>query len=243
VPDDPTSPLSPLSRGTLALWGLTTSGRRGPKPAMTVQSIAAAGIVIADAEGLEAVTMAAVAGRLGYSTMALYRHVESRTDLLGVMADEALGPVPDLSRRKSWRSQLIGWAVAEAKQLFVHPWFLDIRTGSPPLGPHTLAWMDLGLQILASAGLDHRRASSALLLVDGYVRSTVVFAFQYGASDDADAWADHLRLVVDPASLPAVAAALEAGAFEDDEPVGFPSDDFTFGLEVILDGIERLLPD
>ena len=236
-------PPSPLSRGTLALWGLTPGGRRGPKPAMSVRSIAAAGIALADADGLEAVTMSAVARRLGFTTMALYRHVESHTDLLAVMADEALGPLPDLSRRKTWRSQLVGWALAEAKQLFAHPWFLDIRTGSPPVGPRSLGWMDLGLQVLTRAGLGHAEASSALLLVDGYVRSTVVFAFQYGASEAADAWADSLRLVVDAEVLPAVAAALEAGVFEDEEAVGFPNDDFTFGLEVILDGIERLLPD
>src|SRR3954453_19104732 len=101
---------SPLSRGNEALWGLAAPGRRGPKPAMSVHSIAAAGVAIADADGLDAVTMAAVAGRLGFTTMALYRHVESRDDLVAVMSDEALGPAPELSRRHGWRRRLTEWA-------------------------------------------------------------------------------------------------------------------------------------
>ena len=230
-----------LSRGTQALWGLAAPGRRGPKPAMTVHSIAAAGIAVADAEGIDAVTMAAVAGRLGYSTMALYRHVESREDLLVVMADEALGPAPDLGRRRTWRSRITEWAVTEAGQLMAHPWYLDLRTGSPPLGPHHLAWMDAGMGILQQAGLTPQRAASGLLLVDGYVRSTIGFALQYGASPAADAWADRLRLVVTAESLPAVSAALEAGTFEDEPEDEFPDSEFMFGLGVLLDGIEGLL--
>ena len=165
-----------LSRGTQALWGMAAPGRRGPKPAMTVRSIAAAGIAVADADGIDAVTMAAVAGRLGYSTMALYRHVESREDLLVVMADEALGPAPDFGRRRTWRGRITEWAVAEAGRLLAHPWYLDVRTGSPPLGPQHLAWMDAGMGILQQAGLSPQRAASGLLLVDGYVRSTIGFA-------------------------------------------------------------------
>ncbi len=232
----------PLSRGTLGLWGLTAPGKRGPKPAISVRSIAAVGIEVADADGLDAVTMAAVAGRLGYSTMALYRHVESRQDLLAVMADEVLGPAPAISARHGWRRRLTAWAEAEAGRLLAHPWYLDVRTGSPPLGPQHLAWMDAGMGVLQQAGLDPQRAASSLLLVDGYVRSTIGFALQYGASPAADAWADQLRQVVTPESLPAVSKALDAGTFEDEPEGEFPDSEFLFGLGVILDGIEGLLP-
>jgi AcrR family transcriptional regulator len=209
---------------------------------MSVHSIAAAGMAIADAEGLDAVTMAAVAGRLGFTTMALYRHVESRDDLLAVMSDEALGPAPALSRRHGWRRRLTEWTVAEAGRLLAHPWYLDVRPGSPPLGPNHLAWMDAGMGVLQQAGVSPQRAASALLLVDGYCRSTIGFVLQYGGSPEADAWADHLRLVVRADALPAVAAALDAGIFEDEPEGVFPDSEFLFGLDVLLDGIERLVP-
>jgi AcrR family transcriptional regulator len=211
-----------VPRAVRALWGAETGARRGPKPALTVRGIAATGVAIADAEGLEAASMAAVAKRLGFTTMSLYRYVDSRADLQMAMVDEAIGALPEINRRLGWRNQLAAWAEAEAGRLGVHPWVLEVRLGSPPLGPQTLAWMDLGLQILDRAGLEPQRAASALLFVDGY-----------------SGWADRLREVMPPDTLPALTRALHAGVFDDD-PSDFPADEFRFGLDLILDGVERL---
>lgn len=230
---------SGLSRGTQALWGYDDRRRRGPKPSVTIHEIAATATDLADEGGLEAVTMAAVAGRLDLTTMALYRHVESRQDLLAVAGDVALGLPPTPGRRVGWRRRLSQWAWAEFRQLSAHPWVLQVVLTGPPSGPNTLAWMDAGMQAIGVAGLDGQAAASSLLVVDGYVRSTVAQAQQYGR-DDNTGWARALRTVVDPEQLPAVSQALDAGVFEDDEP--FPSDqDVDFGLSVILDGIEQLV--
>ena len=229
-----------LSRGTRALWGLVEPGRRGPKPKLSIADLASAGVALADAEGLDAVTMSAVAKQVGMTTMALYRYVDSREDLLAAMADAALGEPPALPRRNGGPSHVPQWAEAEAARLGTHPWVLDVRTGSPPIGPHHLAWMDAGMRAFDRTGLDGQATSSVLLVVDGFVRSTVSFAVQYGGTA-GDRWADQLRLVVDPDRLPAVAAALDSGAFEDDG-ADFPTpDDFAFGLGVVLDGIESLV--
>ena len=71
-----------LPRVLQLLWGLDAPGRRGPKPALSLHQIGAAAVRIADAEGLGAVSMSRVAGELGYTTMSLYRYVESKDDLL-----------------------------------------------------------------------------------------------------------------------------------------------------------------
>jgi AcrR family transcriptional regulator len=229
-----------LSRAMRELWGLTEEGRRGPKPAMSVHAIAAAAVGLADAEGLDAATMAAVAQRLGFSTMSLYRYVESRQDLLLAMVDEALGPAPDLNRRRGWRGQVEEWARAEAGQLFAHAWVLDVRAPSPPIGPNTLAWMELGFAALMKSGLGPDKAASSLLIVDGYVRSHVQLALQYAAPGATDTWPAQLRTVIDPDRFPAVHSVLVSGAFDDGGET-FPSDEFEFGLTLLLDGIERLV--
>jgi AcrR family transcriptional regulator len=226
-----------VPRAVRALWGAETGARRGPKPSLSVRGIAAAGVAIADAEGLEAASMAAVAKRLGFTTMSLYRYVDSRADLQMAMVDEAIGALPEINRRLGWRNQLAAWAEAEAGRLGVHPWVLEVRLGSPPLGPQTLAWMDLGLQILDRAGLEPQRAASALLFVDGYVRQQIALGLQY--ADGGSGWADRLREVMPPDTLPALTRALHAGVFDDD-PSDFPADEFRFGLDLILDGVERL---
>jgi AcrR family transcriptional regulator len=226
-----------VPRAVRALWGTEAGVRRGPKPAMSVRRIAATAVEIADADGLEAASMAGVAKRLGFTTMSLYRYVDSKADLQMAMVDEALGPPPEISRRLGWRNQLATWAEAEAARLGAHPWVLEVRLGSPPLGPHTLAWTDLGLQILGRAGLSPDRAASTLLFVDGYVRQQILLGLQY--ADGGAGWADRLRQVIPTGSLPALTQALEEGVFDDDSS-DFPHDEFRFGLDLILDGAEKI---
>lgn len=233
-----TDPDAPLTRATQALWGLSDTGRRGPKPAMSVQSIAAEGVALADAEGLAAVTMGAVAKRLGFTTMSLYRYVESREDLLGAMMDAAVGPPPGLNRRLGWRRQVEAWARAWAVQLVAHPWILDVRLAAPPVTPNLLGWTDAGFACLSRSGLPTAQVAAAVLTVDGYVRSSVSFHQQYAGNPEADLWAARLRQVVDPEELPALAAVLESGTLEDDPGEAFPGAEFDFGLGLILDGIE-----
>lgn len=228
---------SGLSRGIRALWGVADGPRRGPKPSVTIHGIAAVAVDLADSDGLGAVTMAAVATRLQLTTMALYRHVDSRRDLVAVAGDSALGPPPEPAWRSGWRRQVDNWARAELAQLQAHPWVLDVILEGPPTGPNTIAWMDRGMQAISSTGLDPQSAASALLVVDGFVRSLVTQAIQYG---DGTGWARALVEVVDPGDLPAVSGALDAGAFHDDNK--FPSEeDVDFGLGLILDGIDRLI--
>ena len=228
-----------LSQAMRELWGLREDGRRGPRPAMSVRAIAATAVALADAEGLDGVTMAAVAKRLGFTTMSLYRYVESRQDLLAVMGDEAFGAPPVLNRRRGWRGQVEEWAHADAVQLMAHPWIFELRASGPPVGPNLVAWMETGFQALGRAQLAPQQTASSLLTIDGYVRSSVQLALQFASEGTADAWVAQLRTVVDAETMPAVSAVLESGAFEDDS-AGFPSEDFDFGLGLLLDGIERL---
>jgi len=218
------------------LWGIERPGRRGPKPATSLAAVAREAIAIADAEGLAAVSMSAVAKRLGFTTMALYRYVESREDLEIAMADVALGEPPTVGDR-GWRREIDAWARAELTVLLAHPWVLEVRPGTPPLGPGSLGWMDAGLQALGRSDIPPEQIPSCLLLVDGYVRNQVLLAQQF---DRTDGWEEGLRAVIDHSRLPALATALDAGAFDDSTEDSFPGDEFEFGLYLLLDGIERL---
>jgi AcrR family transcriptional regulator len=221
-----------------ALWGQAPEGRRGPKPAMSVRAIAEAAVRIADDQGLAAVSMAAVARSLGFTTMSLYRYVASKEDLHLAMVDVALGEPPVLTG--GWRKRTEGWARAELAALLAHPWALEVRPGTPPLGPGSLGWMDAGLRALAGGPVPDNLVGSCLLLVDGFVRNQVLLVQQFGDGASTRSWADQLREVIDRDRLPALGAALDAGAFEDETPNGYPDDEFDFGLTLVLDGIERL---
>ena len=84
-----------LPRGVALAWGIAASPQRGPKREMSVERIVEAAVEIADAEGLGAVSMAAVAARLGYTPMSLYRYVTAKDDL----ASERLSQAPDFDGR------------------------------------------------------------------------------------------------------------------------------------------------
>ena len=67
-----------LSPGLEAAWGLRREPTRGPRPELTLRRIVDAGVALADARGIDAVSMSRVAGALGAATMALYRYVRPR---------------------------------------------------------------------------------------------------------------------------------------------------------------------
>jgi AcrR family transcriptional regulator len=112
---------------------------------LTAGLAVAAAIEIADESGLDAVTMAAVAKRCGFTTMSLYRHVASKDDLLRRMLDVVLGTPPPFDT-SDWRAGLAAWSRAMLDVLDQHPWGIDVPiTGK--LDTHAqLAWLDRGLR-------------------------------------------------------------------------------------------------
>ena len=89
-------------RGLVLLWGRRERPTRGPKPALDIERIVRAGVEVADAEGLEALSMRKVAGRLGVGTMSLYRYVPSKQELLDLMFDATLAERARQPRSSGW---------------------------------------------------------------------------------------------------------------------------------------------
>jgi AcrR family transcriptional regulator len=224
------------------LWGHEDAGRRGPKPGLTIGRIAETAVDIADAHGLAGVSMGRVARALGFTTMSLYRYVDTKDDLIVAMLDQAYG-VPDLPDPPSpgWRARLDQWARAHQAILLRHPWVLEVPVREPPLGPNMLGWMDLGLQAFAGTLLSEQEKLSSMLLVDVYVRGQTQLARWVGPSrpEESALYAWRLGQLVDDDRYPFISAALGSGSLEDDSD--FAVDEFLFGLRTVLDGIESLV--
>lgn len=232
------------------LWGLEEPSRRGPKPGLSLDAIATAAVQVADAEGLAGVSMSRVAGELGFSTMSLYRYVDSKDDLLLVMANAGYGS-PRLRHgpRAGWRARLEEWAGAMRTRLSAHSWLLEIPVSEPPLAPNPLAWMEAGLQALSATPLREQEKLSAMLLTDTFVRGQTQLALQVDAaarrsgSTPAEADARYARLLaalVTPESHPGLVGVLSSGSLEDGGE-DFGGAEFAFGLKVVMDGIAGLV--
>jgi AcrR family transcriptional regulator len=230
-----------------AMWRLRETPRRGPKPSLTLDDIVGAAIELADAEDLAAVSMARVAERLGNSTMALYRHVKSKDELLVIMSDAALERPDPMPQGVDWRAGLTFWADGVLTAIRRHRWYAKVPISGPPAGPNNLAWFDSALGALKDTGLPEEAKVGVVMGLITYVQGEIRMAFDLAAgyADNPDAFrrfGSTLRRVADPRVYPAVARTVEAGVF--DEAGSFEEDneaDFDFGLQLYLDGVAAFI--
>ena len=236
-----------------AAWGVRDRARRrGPKPALTLSRIVRAAIRVADAEGLEAISMARVAAEAGTAPMSLYRHVSGKEQLLELMGDAAWGtpppaPAPPTAPGESWREGLSRWAWAMRRAATRHPWAARLPITSLPVLPNQVAWFENALTCMRDTGLSEARKASVILLLSGYVRNVATTEMDVAAAirDSGlapDAWMARygtmLRELTDAERFPALAAFLNARVFDIADA---PEDEFVFGLERILDGVAALI--
>lgn len=229
-------------------WGVREQPRKGPKPVLSQQRIVEAAVRVADAEGLDAVSMGRVAAEAGTAPMSLYRHVRSKHELLDLMVDAAWGQPPEPpGPGATWRQGLAEWTWALRAAARRHRWLVRIPLSSLPILPNQVAWFDLALGYMRGTGLPEARKASVALLLSGYVRNEAATEADIEAAVRASGqtvlewmsgYARMLRELADPERFPALAVFLQAGVFEVDDG---PDDEFIFGLDRILDGVEALI--
>jgi AcrR family transcriptional regulator len=231
--------------GVAQAWGLEPDRKRGPKPALTLADIVQAGIDLADAEGLTAVSMQGVAKRLKFTAMSLYRYVSSKDDLLALMTDAAFGdPPPEVAGAAGWRGGCEGWAVAALERYRRHPWVLDIPISSMPMLPNQLRWLEVMLGVQRDTHLGDVEKLSVALLVSTYVMNVarlerdLIHNPHYVKADTVRQFEDQLQELLSPETYPFLLAAVKARAFSEEE---YETQEFRFGLDRILDGVEVLI--
>lgn len=133
-------------------------------------AIAAAAIRLADAGGMDAVSMRRVAAELGSGTMSLYRHIESKERLYALMCDTVFAAEEPPARTGDWRADLKALAENEFGVYRRHPWMLD--TINPP-GPGTLRRVEDSLALLAPTGLAMDEIMGVLGVLAGTVHAAV----------------------------------------------------------------------
>jgi len=162
----------PLPPGLDLLWGRRERGKRGPRPGLSAQAIVEAAVRIADAEGLEAISMARVAAKLGFTTMSLYRYVASKDELLQLMFNaSALGAESIVLEGDDWRSRLRSWAIIQRDMLDLHPWITQMSMPAPPLAPNSLHFVERGLEALDGTGLADTEKMRVIGLLASYTLS------------------------------------------------------------------------
>jgi AcrR family transcriptional regulator len=238
---------------TLALLWRDPSARgtqRGPRQGLTVDRVVAAAIELADAEGVQAVTMRRVAQALGVAPMSLYTYVPGKAELLDLMLDTAYAHMArtDLSNMP-WRARVAAVAHDNRDLYEQHPWAATVCASRPPLGPGLMAKYEHELTAFAGLGLDDVEMDDALTYLLSFVQASARSAAEAAAIRRDSAMSDErwwavnaplLAQVFDEAKYPTAArvgtaaGAVHRGAYN-------PTHAYEFGLRRILDGLGVLI--
>lgn len=218
------------------LWDGRSLPTRGPKPTLTLERIAAAGIAVADAEGLAALTMQRVAEALGVTKMALYRYVPGKAELVAVMVDVGVGAAPRLADVPGgWGPRLDTWAHRLFERFSAHPWALEATVGARVVGPNEMDWLEQATTELAGTGLTGPETLDVVGTLTGHVRTVAQQAAAMTTTDPGLAMEATFgaALAGREGRFPALAAALA-------DPEG-QGQGLEFGLRCILAGVESLV--
>jgi AcrR family transcriptional regulator len=199
-----------------------------------------AAVALADEEGIEALTMRKLGLRLGVEAMSLYNHVANKDDLLDGVVDLVVSEIDLPADAADWKGAMRRRAISAREVFARHPWASGLVDSRESGGPVRLRYFDWVLGTLRRAGFTLETAARAFSVLDSYVygfgRQQLAASAELGMTPEEAAEAflgtlpadeyPHLReMVVDYAMRPGR-----------DEHADFES-----GLDLILDGLERLL--
>lgn len=153
------------------IWLRPERSGHGPVPAYNRAQIARAGVVLADADGLSAVTMRSVAASVGAGPASLYRYVATRDELVELMVDQVNGEFSyEGVGSGHWLSDLLTLANQGRAIYLRHPWLIDAFGAGPRMGPNAVTYLEHALTALSEIDASGQDKLEAIGMFSGVVR-------------------------------------------------------------------------
>lgn len=206
---------------------------------LSKQRVVEEAIRLADHAGVEGLSMRRLADVFGAGAMSLYHYVASKEVLLDAMIDVVFEEIELPAGEADWRSAMRRRALSARQVLARHPWALSLMESRTSPGPANLRHHEAVTACLRRAGFSVVMAMHANWLLDSYV-----YGFAVQEKGLAFTTADEMATIVESVFLPQLppeqfpylnesASALAAANYD-------PAQEFTFGLDLILDALETL---
>ena len=209
----------------------------GPRSRLTRERVQRAALTAADAGGLEALTMRKLAEVLEVAPMALYRHVANKEDLIDAMVDIVFSEVGLPLSGADWRTQMRQRAISLRDVLLRHRWAIGIMESRTNPGPATLRHHDSVLGSLRAGGFSVAMAAHAYSVLDSYIYGFALTKMNLPFSSDDVAEVAEAMLQPFPANdYPNMVEILMEHVMKPGYDYG---DEFEYGLDLILDGLEK----
>ena len=203
------------------------------------ERVLAAAIELADRSGIESLTMRKLAQELGVEAMSLYYHVANKDEILTAIADMVVHEIELPAPGAEWKRAIRGTAISAHQALLRHPWAAGLLLSSSVANEARLRYMDSILGTLRSAGFSPEMTDHAYHALDSHIMGFTlwVVSMNLGSQDDVARLATDFLETLSP-DLPHLAEHVRQHLRpRDAEDEG----EFAFGLDLILDGLERYL--
>ncbi len=208
-----------------------------PRAPLSRERVLRAALVLADKGGIESLTMRRLGQELRVEAMSLYNHVANKDDILDGLVDLVFSEIALPSDRVDWRTAMRQRAISAHEALLRHPWATSLMQSRTKPGPATLRHHDSVLGSLRKAGFTLVMAAHAVSVIDGYVYG---FALQQISlplqSPEQVAEVGESILGQLAGEYPHLAEMIIEHAMK---PGYDYAEEFEFGLDLILDGLER----
>jgi AcrR family transcriptional regulator len=223
---------------------MAPSARSVPQPRapLSRDRVLRAAVAFADESGIGTLSMRKLGEVLGVEAMSLYNHVASKADLLDGMIDLVFGEIGLPSGGAGWKTAMRQRAVSARHVLSRHRWAIGLMESRSSPGPATLRHHDAVIGSLRQAGFPIALAAHAFSVLDSYVYG---FALQEASLpfDTGEDTAKVAQAIMTQFSAGQYPHFTEMAAEHVLRPGYDYGDEFGFGLDLILDGLERALPE
>jgi AcrR family transcriptional regulator len=212
--------------------------RPEPRRRLSRERVLRAAIDHADAAGLEAVTMRTLAEMLGVAPMALYRHVANKDDLVDAMVDVVFSEIGVPSGGGDWKTSMRQRAIAVRDALLRHPWAVGLLESRRTPGPANLRHHDAVIGRLRAAGFDVAMAAHAYSLLDSYIygfaltKTNLPFESSEQVGEVAEAMLEPFPVNEFPNLVEFLTEHVMKPGYD-------YADEFEYGLDLVLDGLEQ----
>jgi AcrR family transcriptional regulator len=210
-----------------------------PRAPLSRERVLRAALVLADRGGIESLTMRKIGQELQVEAMSLYNHVANKDDILDGIVDLVFSEIALPSDRADWKTAMRQRAVSAHDALLRHPWATSLMQSRAKPGPATLRHHDAVIGSLRKAGFTIAIAAHAFSVIDGYIYG---FALQqinlpYRTYEEGAQVAENILGQLPTDEYPYLAEMILEHAMK---PAYDYAEEFEFGLDLILDGLERV---
>jgi AcrR family transcriptional regulator len=211
---------------------------REPRTPLSREQVLRAAVALADRSGIEALTMRRLAQELGVEAMSLYNHIANKDDILDGIIDLVFDEIELPTGEAGWKPAMRQRAISARQALHRHPWATGLMESRRTPGPANIGHHDAVLGILRNAGFPIELAAHAYSLLDSYIYG---FALQeaslpFQTPQETAEVAQEIMAAFPADAYPHLAEIATEHALRPGYDYG---DEFLYGLDLILDGLER----